>query len=295
MREKHLAGTPHATTPTSNTFTSQRIPSSFLAQIATARQQMTGAGQGTVAEAPAIHTLDQRMREKHLAGTPHTTTPTSNTFTSQRIPSSFVAQIATARQQMTRAGQGTVAEGRDEFQKVQHRIKEAKYKMMAAHTTPSRLGEDLHKAIDKGSLKDVRRHLDAGADVNYLTSEGITPLQRALTIPQREDMVALLWKRGADLDAVNDNGNSAMHVAVWYDFSGRCVSLLISGRGDVNARCARGMTPLHWAAHKSNEAAVEALLAAGAKKDLKPWDGPWTNKIPFDLAKTPQIRNLLRL
>jgi ankyrin repeat protein len=53
--------------------------------------------------------------------------------------------------------------------------------------------------------------LDAGADVN-LKFEGYTALMKACE-ENKMDNVKLLLKAGADMDAVDDKGNTAMDLA----------------------------------------------------------------------------------
>ena len=49
-------------------------------------------------------------------------------------------------------------------------------------------------------------------------------------------------------------------------------------------------TPLHWAAYWEEIKVARMLIDAGAKKDIKNEDG----QIPYDLARTPELKNLLK-
>ncbi|HUT54958.1 MAG TPA: ankyrin repeat domain-containing protein [bacterium] len=94
----------------------------------------------------------------------------------------------------------------------------------------------LHKAVRSGNLEMARLLLENGADPNLKTAEwdGASPLLLAADLPASEDMIALLLASGAD----------------------------------PNCREDRGKTPLHHAAQRSNQAAIDLLLQAGADPDL---------------------------
>ncbi len=78
---------------------------------------------------------------------------------------------------------------------------------------------DLKAAVDKGDLDAVRSLLDAGADVRYVRPKGYTVLIDAMYgcgIKHEAHLfpiMRLLIDRGADLDAVNDHGHSALSLA----------------------------------------------------------------------------------
>ncbi|KAK7867803.1 hypothetical protein R5R35_001215 [Gryllus longicercus] len=181
-----------------------------------------------------------------------------------------------------------------ERQRVELRVRQAKLRWERAQATFYPLGEQLCKAAEEGRLSDVRRLIHSGAYVNYTDRYGSTPLVYAV-FNDHADVVSLLLQRGADVNAVNLAGNSALHWAAMRDPSGRCVELLVRAGADVNARDLYGATPLHWAAQCNNEEAVRALLAAGARRDLKCWDRLWKNRTPFETSMSPIIQDLLRL
>jgi len=58
----------------------------------------------------------------------------------------------------------------------------------------------LHLAVQKGSLEICARLLDAGADVNQVTTTGMTPLHFAIDL-RNGALVQLFVKRGANLEA----------------------------------------------------------------------------------------------
>ncbi|KAK7873824.1 hypothetical protein R5R35_005804 [Gryllus longicercus] len=180
-------------------------------------------------------------------------------------------------------------------QRVQLRVREVEIRRDNARAAPSSMGETLCNAVKIGKLDDIQRLLDSAADVNYIDTRGDCPLLLALLCPApQEDVARVLVARGAKVNAVDACGQTALHRAAAANRGWRFMSLLICAGGDANARSASGATPLHSAAHRGNEAAVRWLLAAGASKSLKCWSGMWSGKTPFDVARSDDVRELLR-
>ena len=63
------------------------------------------------------------------------------------------------------------------------------------------------------------------------------------------------------------------------------VAALISHGADVNARNEWGKTPLMWASFNGHAKVVEALLDAGADKELKATSGIWEGETALDFAQ----------
>ena len=63
------------------------------------------------------------------------------------------------------------------------------------------------------------------------------------------------------------------------------VAALISHGADVNAREEDGWTPLMFASHEGYAKVVEALLDAGADKELKATSGWAEGKTALDIAR----------
>jgi ankyrin repeat protein len=66
----------------------------------------------------------------------------------------------------------------------------------------------------------------------------------------------------------------------------KAVAALISHGADVNARKGDGETPLMWASRWGHAKVVEALLDAGADKELKATSGGWKGKSALDIARS---------
>ena len=111
--------------------------------------------------------------------------------------------------------------------------------------------------------KDIIRFLlDSGADVNYRTKSGFTPLYHAV---QKEnlDIVRLLDQSGADVNYQTSDGFTPLHCAVQKENLG-IVRLLVESRADVNSRANDGFTPLLCAVQKENLDIVRLLYQSGA-------------------------------
>ena len=86
------------------------------------------------------------------------------------------------------------------------------------------------------------------------------------------DGVRALLEDGADVNASQGDGATALHWASYWDDLGS-VALLIRAGADVNAANDLGVTPLWLAAQNGNAAVVQALLRAGANPNAVLMDG----------------------
>ena len=130
-------------------------------------------------------------------------------------------------------------------------------------------GSPLYKAASR-SVENVQVLLNAGADVNRRTCEDqnrSTPLHAAGWGAEPE-VVAALLEAGADVQATADDGSTALHDAVRYEYQdderALVVRALVEAGVPLEGRDARGRTPLHFAAEHAGPEVVRVLLEAGA-------------------------------
>ena len=90
-----------------------------------------------------------------------------------------------------------------------------------------------------------------------------------------------LLERGADVDARDQSGNTALHIAILYKLTYNnedgieTVRQILKYKPDVNAKGFASCTPLHLAACSSWGECIDMLLAAGARVNARAADG-WT-------------------
>jgi len=131
-------------------------------------------------------------------------------------------------------------------------------------------------AIEKGNLDLMNILIANGVEVNTKYPWGVTPLQFAAQFAAttgRTDAVELLLEAGANINAKNDKGQTALHVAV-DSADGDIVELLLSKGADINAKDDEsGFTALHHAAKSGNKDTAEMLIAKGADINAKDKQG----------------------
>jgi ankyrin repeat protein len=112
-----------------------------------------------------------------------------------------------------------------------------------------------------GSLDSMRLLLDAGADPNAANSVGATPLMWSASDTAK---VRLLLAKRAKVNARSLLGETPLLIAAAYDGSLETARLLIENGADVNARDKGGVSALENAAGNNNVALARLLIEKGA-------------------------------
>jgi ankyrin repeat protein len=131
---------------------------------------------------------------------------------------------------------------------------------------------DLHDAVRAGDRAAVQSAIEAGANVNESNTWG-TPLDIAVSKGAGQ-IVQLLLDAGADIEgatAAGAGGEHPLHLAAARTSGANIARLLASRGAHLDARDARGRTPLITAVLSNNLEVAEVLLSAGA--DLEGTDG----------------------
>lgn len=126
-------------------------------------------------------------------------------------------------------------------------------------------------------------------DINQRGFNGETPLMTAARSGQLEFLIELIV-HGAELELVNDDGNSAVWLAC-YSNNIYVLMALIEAGANVNVQNVNGASALIYAASAGRLEMLRILLKAGANRGLVTHDG----FSALDVASTLEILKLLRL
>ena len=133
---------------------------------------------------------------------------------------------------------------------------------------PRAAGQQLLSLVGSATLAEVASVLAAGADPDARDGDGRTALHLAVEAG-RWQMLTVLLLAGANPDAVDHRGQGPLHVAVAWGRPGFAQQLLLRGRCDVDLRDREGRTPLMLAVLADRDDLVDLLLAAGANPRLR--------------------------
>ena len=125
--------------------------------------------------------------------------------------------------------------------------------------------------------------LDRGADLNARDDDYQTPLHTAAWFNETPEVIRTLVDGGADVDARDNWGDTPLHTAARYNESPDVIRALVDAGADPNARNDNGHTPLHISASNENPAVIFTLVDAGADPTLKHEDNLW-GETPLDFA-----------
>jgi ankyrin repeat protein len=119
-------------------------------------------------------------------------------------------------------------------------------------------------AAEVGSLDAMRVLIDRGADVNAQNDIGSTALMWSVSEPAK---VRLLLDHGAQVNLIAKSGRSALIIAAFTNPSVEVVRLLLAKGAKVDIMDKRHVTPMNAATFGNDTAAVRLLLDAGADID----------------------------
>ena len=126
---------------------------------------------------------------------------------------------------------------------------------------------DLADAAMYGDSAKITDLLERGADVDAAQPDGATALHWAVYRDDVEIAQALL-EAGADAAATNREGMTAIALAA-VNGNAAMIELLLDAGADPDAKLRNGETPLMMTARTGNPDAIEALLERGAEIDAR--------------------------
>ena len=149
----------------------------------------------------------------------------------------------------------------------------------------------LIEVIKAEKMKAAKHLVEAGANVNTQTSDGVSPLMFAIIHAKDTSLVELLLEHKADIDHKDREGNTPLSGAVAMQKKD-IVELLIDNDADLNEATSKGFTPIMISIMVNNSDIFKLLLAKGADIN-KPHPNGWT---VFNLDRSvmlPEIRRTL--
>jgi ankyrin repeat protein len=130
----------------------------------------------------------------------------------------------------------------------------------------------LHRAAYLGLTAKVRLLLKNKAEVSLRAQRGETPLLYAARPEGYPETVLALLEGGADVNAADNFGLTALHGAAMIGDVEVGRVLTEKGEADVNLQSLSGYTPLHVAALSGKADFVQFLLDEGADRELQDHD-----------------------
>ncbi len=121
----------------------------------------------------------------------------------------------------------------------------------------------LHQAVRYGTPAIVATLLAAGADVDAQDKDGRTALHIAAESGRHDCALILILAGGANVNKPDHEGKTPLHLAViWGKL--QAINVLLGAKANVDQPDENGWTPLHHAAIRKNLQLISILVKAGA-------------------------------
>lgn len=122
---------------------------------------------------------------------------------------------------------------------------------------------DLFQAAAQGDAQDIKRHIDSGANVNAVDDDQNTALHLALAAGHK-DAAETLLKAGANVNALNKRHETPLHKAVMTGEED-LLEILLQNGAEIEVPDRHGFTALHVAVVFGNTGIADKLLELGAE------------------------------
>lgn len=130
----------------------------------------------------------------------------------------------------------------------------------------------IFKTADNSTwLEEMKKAIEAGADVNAADEYGVTALMWAAQ-DERVDIVKTIINAGADVNARNWVGKNVLMYAC-YNSNPEVIKALLSANPDVDAKSKYGQTALMFAATSMDSDIATSLIEAGADVNARDNEG----------------------
>jgi ankyrin repeat protein len=137
------------------------------------------------------------------------------------------------------------------------------------------------------STPDIPQGVILDKDVYFKKFPGKSLLM-AVKTENVDLIVQLLQKYGADPSSTDDDGNTGMHWAAWFE-NASIVHLLVQAGAVVSALNQRRQTPLHWSAMSGCVPCTAVLLENGADVEARDVDGYTPALCAAQFGRTPTL------
>jgi len=129
----------------------------------------------------------------------------------------------------------------------------------------------IHEAAKLGDLDKVKAFLDQGIDINAKNERGQAAMHVAVNGKQKK-ITELLITKGGDVNVKDKWGYTPLYYAIWNE-DANMVSLLVDKGADVNVRVNGDGTPLVYAVWNEDIDMARLFVNKGAKLDVKDDEG----------------------
>ncbi len=141
----------------------------------------------------------------------------------------------------------------------------------------------LYTAAGCGHLEIVKLLIDSKAKINIRDKSGQSPLHIAAGQEHLAIVDYLLLDCGIPVDVLDfSKGTPLMTASASYQLNPDVVNFLLSKGANINAQDRYGNTALHYAAHRGSLKLVQCFLSKGAKLNIRSKDG----STPLDMANS---------
>jgi hypothetical protein len=156
---------------------------------------------------------------------------------------------------------------------------------------PNKKGEMLIDEIRKHepNLNLVGDLIVLGANLYWFRTDGTTALHMC-AYKNHPEILRMLLDAGADLNVQDGDGRTALYMCAII-YNPEIAEMLLDAEADVNIQDNDGSTALHVSAYWNHSRIAKMLIDAGADMNMRNNDG----KLPYELARTQELKELLKL